>query len=158
MNGKLLLVLLTSIFLHSHSKLHAQDINKKYDLIKMYETILKEKGYENVHIDSDLDLQFEYKGDKYYVGVYAGGKTNFNLVCFNHAKVNYDLPTKEAYRVCAEVSAESPLVKAYISDSDIWFTCELMFSDPKELLVHFTKYLDDIEAAMKLFDSKYTSN
>ncbi len=157
MKSKFRTLFLISLFLHSFYSLHAQQI-KKDDLLYEYVPILKERGFEDAYIDSDSDIQFEHNGDKYYIGVYAGSKTNFNLVCFNHAKVNYDLPSVDAYRVCAEVSAESPLVKAYVNNGEIWFTCELMFSDPKEFLVHFQKYMDNIEAAMKLFDSKYSSN
>lgn len=150
-------MLLTSIILQSHSPLHAQQ-RKESDLQQTYIALLEEAGMKDPYVDSDGDVQFEYKEEKYFVEFYVSDLHYFRICCFSHATANSTYAKDDVYRVAAKVSAESKLVKSYLLDDKVWFSCELMFSDPEELFVNFSNYLDELEAAMALFDSEYTTN
>jgi hypothetical protein len=99
-------------------------------LAEKYKDLLTKQGFLPT-IDDDGDVRFPYEGKKYYLMADDEDPEFFHLARVNIWSIDSEEERAKAEAVTLELSGRIKCVKMYVTDDDVWISCE-MFCSPIE--------------------------
>lgn len=122
----------------------------KSDIQQKYVKFLSEKGYFT-KIDSDGDVQFQKDGKTFFIEVNEDDLGFFRVVCPNIWDIESETERNQAYKACQDVNAEGKVVKAYVTNDNVWVSCELFCATLDDYEAYFDRCLRAIESGIDTF-------
>ena len=120
------------------------------ELQSLYQDFLGQQGLNN-WVDSDGDVQFEYGDRTYFMEVNEDDNEFFRVVLFNIWPIESIEEATEAAFAVNEVNRQMKVAKAYITNDDVWVSCELFVGSPENFRPVWQRCMDVIDQGVETF-------
>ncbi len=127
---------------------YAQDEAK---IQEIYMDYCRMEGFENVHLDSDGDVQFTYEELQYYIGVNEDDLDYANLVLPNIWPIESEEEMLRALKACNYVTQNTKIIKAYVQNDNVMVACEIFVDRPEDFRDFIKVGIDFIGDAVERF-------
>ncbi len=120
------------------------------ELQEIFLDALTDIGVEG-YVDSDGDVQFEYSGHNYYIGVDESDQEFVNVVLFNVWPIESNSEAVEVVFACDAVNRQAKVAKAYTNNDNVWIAAELFLGSPRDMAELLERCLEAVEAGLDIF-------
>lgn len=119
-------------------------------LIAKYREILAKEGFAS-SVDEDGDVNFKYEGRTYCLIVDDDDPTFFLLSRPNIWSIDSPLERVRAEAAALGLSGRIKGVKVYVTDDDVWVSCEQFYDPIDDCRPSFMRALRGVQFGVKLF-------
>ena len=122
----------------------------KADRARMYETYLREEGY-NPKIDDDGDVAFKVEGKSYVIMVAENDPEFFRILFPNFWPIESDDERIRVLLASVEACKDTKVAKVFPVRDDTWATVEIFCMPPESFRLVFNRCLSALRTAVNTF-------